>query len=250
MWPSVLSHVLPVTHAAGGDALLTLGLLTAGVLVSSLVGLVVANELTCRAQRSVLAALSAGMLLFLLFDLFKESAGLGQAFLARPFFLLALVGAYAAGFLLVPFLGREEASTRLAWAWAFGVSLHGMAEGYILGTEGASADLTRVAGTASFLLHKGMEAFTIPILLTFGMGRGGTLQAALLLAGTTLLGAVLGLVLGSTLVPLVLFASGAGAVSIVMLRLARDAAPTTRSAAWALAGVLLVYAAGLLHELG
>lgn len=246
---SALAHVLPVQHGATGDVALTIGLLTLGVLAASVAGIWIANELNTRIRHGLLAALAAGMLLFLLYDLLKESASLGQSFVARPALLLALVGAYAAAFLLLPAMGREPARFRLAWAWTIGIGIHGMGEGYVLGTEGASADLAAVPGIASFLLHKGMEAFTIPILLTFGMDRWASVVAALALAGMTLAGALAGLMLGATLVPVVLFAAGAGATSVVALRLARHADATPRAAAWALAGVLAVYAAGLLHEL-
>lgn len=248
MWPNALAHLLPIEHGAAGDAALTLGLLALGVFASTLVGVIVGNETTCRLPRGFLTAVSSGMLLFLLFDLFKESAGLGQGILANPLLLVGLLAAFAAGILLVPTIARNDTWSWLAWAWIGGIALHGMGEGYVLGTEAKSADISGVAGIASFLLHKGMEAFTVPILIGAGLGKKLTPLAALALAATTLLAAIAGTSLGSSTLPLFLFAAGAGAAAHVMLRLARDVPTDAKHAAYVLLGVLLVYGAGLLHE--
>lgn len=230
------------------DATLTLALLGGGVFASALVGIIAGNETSCRLPRGFLAAVSCGMLLFLLFDLLKESAGLGQGIPTNPILMLGLVAAFAGGILLVPTLARGDPWPWLAWAWVGGIALHGMGEAYLLGTEASHADLSGVPGIASFLLHKGMEAFTVPILLGWGLGKTHTPLAAIALAITALIAGIMGATLGNSTLPLFLFAAGAGAAAHVLLRLAREVPPDAKHTAYVFLGVLLVYGAGLLHE--
>lgn len=250
MWPpNVLAHVLPVEHGEGGDAALTLALLTTGVLASAFVGAWMGDALLRRIRLSLLAALSAGMLVFLAYDLLKETASLGQGLLANPVLLLGILASFAIGTMIIPTLGREEGDRWLAWAWLAGISLHSLGEGYTLGTEATTANLGSVTGIASFLLHKGMEAFTIPILLGSAFGIRRSVVAAVMLAWVTLSGALMGLMLGATTLPLLFFAAGAGSVVIALVRLARKTEPDARHAAAVLLGILAVHAAGLLHEI-
>lgn len=249
MWPDVLAHVLPVQHGGGGDATLTIGLLTLGVLASAFVGAMAGDELSRRLRRSLLAAWSAGMLLFLVYDLLKETASLGQGLLSDLPLMLGILASFAIGTLILPTLGKPESGARVVWAWTLGIGFHSLGEGYTLGTEAASADLSGVAGISSFLLHKGMEVFTVPILLGAALGWKRGLLAALGLAWATLLGALAGLAYGATVWPLFFFAAGAGTVAIAIMRLARTTQPDTRHAVFTLAGVLVVFAAGLLHEI-
>lgn len=248
MWPSTLAHVLPVEHSEGGDAALTLGLLTTGVLLSAFFGALAGNLLTRRVRLSLLAALSAGMLLFLVYDLLKETASLGQGLLSNPLLLLGILAAFSLGTLILPVLGKDEGDSWVVWAWMIGISLHSLGEGYTLGTEATTANLGSITGISSFLLHKGMEAFTVPILFGAALGMKRTILLAIGLAWATLLGALVGLVFGATTLPLLFFAAGAGCVAIAIVRLSRGTLPDTRHALAVLAGVILVYAAGLLHE--
>lgn len=249
MWqPSALAHVLPVQHGEPGDAALTLGLLTLGVLAATFAGTLAASFLTRRAKLSLLAALSAGMLLFLVYDLLKETASLGQGLLSNVPLLLGILASFAAGTLILPTLG-EDGGMRLALAWVVGISLHSLGEGYTLGTEATTANLGSITGIASFLLHKGMEAFTIPILVGAALTTRRSVLIAAALASATLIGALLGFVLGTTVLPVLFFAAGAGTVAIALVQLARHTEPDTRHALAVLLGVIVVYAAGLLHEI-
>ena len=248
MWPNALAHVLPVEHGEGGDAALTITLLTVGVLASALAGAVVGDLLSRRVKMSLLAALGAGILLFLVYDLLKETASLGQGLLSNPGLLIGIVASFAVGTMILPTLAREGRDVWLAWAWLLGIGLHSLGEGYTLGTEATTANLGSVTGIASFLLHKGMEAFTIPILLGAALGTKRAILAAVMLSWATLLGALMGLIIGPTILPLFFFAAGAGSVAIALVWLARKSEPDTRHALAFLMGVLVVYAAGLLHE--
>lgn len=247
--PLSLAHVLPVEHGATGDATLTITLLTLGVLASALVGTLVANHLVRRAPVSLLSALGVGILLFLVYDLLKETASLGQGLLATPLLMGGILASFAAGTMIIPLFAREEQGTWLAYAWVLGISMHSLGEGYTLGTEASSANLGRITGIASFLLHKGMEAFTIPVLVGAAVGTRSTIIAAIGITWATLMGALIGVIFGATTLPLLFFAAGAGAVAIAITRLAHATRPDTRHAALTLVGVLLVYAAGLLHEI-
>lgn len=248
MWPNALAHVLPLRHDAGADAVLTLALLALGVLATTLVGLYVSNRAQHEPRRvSMLAALSAGALVLLLFDLLKESASLGQGLLQRPLLMTMLLAAYAAGLLLIPTLGKGE-PIRVAWLWTLGIGLHGAAEGWIVGTEAGTSALAPT-GVASFLLHKAIEAFTIPLVAFVTLTRRDLAGLPLVLALLALAGGVGGWLVGSGQAPLFLFAAGAGAATHALLRLARVIPGDLRHALVVLAGLLLVFAAGLLHEL-
>ncbi len=155
-----------------------LALLAAGVLASALVGILAGDAALRRLPHSLLAAFAVGALLFLLFDLLKESAGLGQGILGDRTLQLALVASFALGALFAPLLSGAA----LAWLWTAGIALHGAGEGWVLGSEGAAAEGARPAGAASFLLHKGIEAFTIPLLAGAAVRRPLALALALALA--------------------------------------------------------------------
>lgn len=249
MWLNALAHVLPLEHGEGGDAALTLTLLTLGVLASALAGAFAGDLLGRRVKMSLLAAFGAGILLFLVYDLLKETASLGQGLLSNPGLLVGIVTSFAIGTMILPTLGREQRGVWLAWAWLLGIGLHSLGEGYTLGTEATTANLGSVTGIASFLLHKGMETFTIPILLGAALGAKRAMFAAIMLASATLLGALMGLILGPTILPLFFFAAGAGSVAIALVWLARKTEPDARHAVALFLGILVVYAAGLLHEI-
>lgn len=248
MWPDSLAHVLPIEHGEGGDAALTIGLLTVGVVASAFAGALVGDRLSRKVRLSLLAALSAGMLLFLAYDLLKETASLGQGLLANPALMLGILASFSLGTLLLPSVAKKGGDTWLMWAWVFGIGLHSLGEGYTLGTEATTADLGNATGIASFLLHKGMEAFTIPILFGQSLGLRKASLAALGLGAATMGGALWGLAFGPTTAPLYFFAAGAGAVAIALVHLARGTGPDQKHALAVLVGVLLVYAAGILHE--
>lgn len=249
MWRSALGHVLPISHGEGADATLTLALLAIGLVIALAAGLALANRLEAMPRwRTLVAAASAGALVFLLFDLLKESASLGQGLVRNPLLMLALLAAFAAGALFIPLLDKPGNPRRVAWLWSLGISLHGAGEGWIIGTEATTAALSPT-GAASFLIHKGIEAFTIPLVAMVTLTRRDLLAMPVALTLLTIAAAAAGLALGGGIAPLFMFAAGAGAATHALVRLARAIPPDARHAAALVAGVLAVYAAGLLHEL-
>lgn len=250
MWHSVVAHVLPVQHAEGADAFLTITLLTGGVLATVLLGLFLGRRAQRSTRRRHLAvAYVAGILLYLLFDLLKESASLGQGLLRNPALILQLLLAFIAGTFLLGASGTTSAPTRIVWAWSAGIGLHGAAEGWIIGTEATVAVLSPT-GTASFLLHKALEGLTIPLVANHAPSRNQLLGASLIITGAALTGAIAGLLVGPSTLPLVFFAGGAGATALAILHAAQRAAPTNRVTLHGLVlGVLTMFAAGVLHEI-
>lgn len=250
MLPEVLLHAVPIRHGAASDPWLVGGLLVAGVALSVGVGVVAANRGLAAGHHRAAAGLAAGALLFLFFDLLKGSAGLGQGLLGSPLLQLALVAAFLSGILLVPAFSRDGADAdAVAFAWACGVAAHSAGEGWIIGTAAFSADVAAPLGTASFLIHKVVEGASIPIVGGLGLrGRPAWLATAVVTVAAAT-GFAAGLAAGPGTGPTLLFAAGAGATAYAALRLAARATLETRQATWIALGALVVYAAGLLHEI-
>jgi zinc transporter ZupT len=249
MWPSILLHGLPFEHGTATDANLVLFLLAVGTFAAALAGLFIGRRVAATPSwHGFGTAFSAGALLFLFYDLVKEAAGLGQGVVGRPTFSLGLLVAFSAGLLAVAWLGRGRgARLSPAWAWVLGLAAHGGGEGWIVGTEAAQGAALAPLGALSFLLHKGVEAFTLASLATTTIQAATKMAIALGLA--VLAGAVGGLWLGAGYAPLVLFASGAGAMGYVVVRLGRSLRLDMREAVALLGGIVFVFAAGLLHEI-
>lgn len=246
MWPNILAHALPLEPGEGGHAPLVLALTTLGVLLATLGG-ILAGNLAQRRAPLLAAAAAAGALILLLHDLLKESATLGQGILANIPLILALLALFAAGLLLIPRLA-ETSRASLAWLWTAGILAHTLGEGLVLGSEAPHVELTGVAGIASFLIHKAIEAATIPLVAGTRVDQRDAWAMPGALALATLAAAAWGLTQATGNLPLLCFAAGAGATLYAILRLANRSPPTLRIAASALLGFLLVYAAGLLHE--
>lgn len=94
-----------------------------------------------------------------------------------------------------------------------------------------------------------MEAFTVPVLVGAALGWRKATVLALALASATILGGIMGVFLGATILPTLSFAAGAGSVAVALLWLAQKTRPDARHAVAMLVGVLAVYVAGLLHEI-
>lgn len=249
MWPDVLLHLLPVAHSAAADPYLVLGLVFLGVLLAAIAGFLGAHQVLRRGTIAALAVgFSAGALLFLFFDLVKEAASLGQGLVAAPLLQLGLVAAFALGALALAWLGRGAAPLRLAWLWTLGIMAHGAGEGWIIGTEAASAEVAPL-GMLSFLLHKGIEAFTVPVVAGLVLRTGQAAAMGVAIAAATLVAGLAGFLVGSGPAPLFLFAAGAGAAAFALLRLGSLARPTPLQTTAMVLGVVAVYGAGLLHEL-
>lgn len=247
MWVENLFHVLPVEHGAEAEAYVTIGLLGIGIFVSIGAGILVAG----RVRRTNLAphapAFVVGALLFLFFDLMKEAASLGQPIVREPLTLVSLLAAFAVGVMFIPVL-VENGKPLPAWAWATAIALHTAGEGWIVGTEATSTTIP-VLGTLSFLLHKTLEGFTIPIVVGVTLGTNAVGRLSLLVAGVGVVTALLGQFSGPGFVPLLFFAAGAGALAYGATFLVPRPIASRASAVALFAGILAVYLAGILHEL-
>ncbi|HEV8359796.1 MAG TPA: hypothetical protein VGR28_04990 [Candidatus Thermoplasmatota archaeon] len=228
-----------------------IALVGASVLAAVFAGLYAARFIQGNARLAALAGpFSAGALLFLFFDLVKETASLGQGLVRDPLLQLGLLAAFAGGALLLPAFAKGEAgSLRLAWLWALGIAAHGAGEGWIIGTEAGSASVTAPLGVASFVLHKVIEGFTIPVVAGAVLRGRDAWGISAMLAGVAVVGGLAGFASGSGLAPLVLFAAGGGAAAFAILRLGSLRSFGLREAAVMVLGVVVVYLAGLLHEI-
>lgn len=244
------AHAIPIQHGRDADPAITLGLLAVGVFVAVGGGMLLADRALARpASRAAATALAWGALAFLLFDLLKETASLGQGVIARPGYQAMLVAAFAAGLVGTAAAARGIAGARVAWAFALvGVGAHGMGEAWIVGTEAYSSAITAPLQATSFLLHKLIEGFAIVALASAALGRANALRAGALVALLALLGGMAGFAMGPGTAPVVLFAVGAGGTAFALMLLARRVTPDIAGAAWAALGVAVVYAAGLLHQ--
>lgn len=250
MWREVLAHGVPFRHGAEAEPWIAIGLVFAGVLLVVYAGLWVARlAQASQANRVLAVAFSAGALLFLFFDLLKESASLGQPLIRSPLLQLALFVAFGAGALaLAGFRGARKDSLTLAWFWLLGISAHGAGEGWIVGTEAATADITAPLQAASFLLHKAAEAFTIPLVAGVRLANSTMMGMSVTMAGVALVSSIAGLLLDAAVAPMLFFALGAGATAFAILRLSGRFDLTFQQIASVVLGVLFVYVAGMLHE--
>lgn len=252
MWSNVLLHAIPIQHSAQSDPYLVMGLLTLGVVVTIFAGIVIGAwfvRADVRTHRAA-SALFAGALLFLLYDLLKQTASLGQGLTSRPLYQALLILAFAGALVVLPAAARGHTSGRVVlWVWALGIGMHGAGEAWIVGTEALTADLTAPPQVISFLLHKTIEGVSIPLVATLAPARRITLAVAAALGGLVLIAGVGGFVLGAGRAPVVLFALGAGAATSGLLLLARKTPWDARHASLVGAGVAAVYITGLLHEL-
>lgn len=223
---------------------MTLGLLTIGVAFSIGVGIVLGNSVR---SRSWAIALACGALVFLLLDLFKETASLGQGILDRGL-QVGLVLSFALGVVALGAFAKTGNRTLLAWAWAIGIAAHGAGEAWLVGSEALTADITAPTQAASFIIHKIIEGATIPLVAGIALRRAEGAAVTGALAGLALIFGYLGYVVGPGEAPGLFFAAGAGATTFAILVLAKRVPLDAKHAAAVAAGVTLVFLAGLLHE--
>ena len=207
-------------------------------------------------------SLTIGLLVFLgassLVESLEAAALVPTAFQGRALVLLGTVGTL----LILTALGRWRAGAKgerspayIAMLIALGIGFHNLGEGLAIGTSYATGEIA--LGTflvIGFLLHNTTEGLGIITPLAHERPRTGLLVALGALAGIpTILGAWIG---GFTYSPgwTTLFpAIGAGAIAQVVFELSRLFARrqgaglhTPLNAAGLLAGMLIMYATGLL----
>lgn len=272
MWPEIILHAIPIRHGAASDPYIVLGLTTLGVLGALAAGMLLGARIMrepSSSVRSTATAILAGAILFLLYDLLKQTASLGQGLTGSPLYQATLLAAFVAGAAALPLatktaldtsarsassiptplLRNDVGGTALLWAWAVGIGMHGAGEAWIVGTEALTADITAPFQATSFLVHKLVEGATIPVVAALAASRRMTLAASALLALLALAAGAAGYAWGGGRTPVVLFALGAGAATSALLMLARRIPWDVKHVLLVGAGVALIYLAGLLHEL-
>lgn len=229
----------------------SIALLGVGVFAAVFVGALVAESVrTMGWAAPLLPPFVAGALVFLLHDLLKESASLGQGLVSNPLLQAGLLASFTLGVLFLPYLGGGlEQPAGLAWLWSLGIAAHGAGEGWIVGTEVGAPELLAPLGTASFLLHKGIEGATIPVVAGAALRPTPTAMMAFTIAAVAVVAAAGGHAFPHGQPALFLFAVGAGALTFAVVRTSSMFVITTRSGLALVVGLAAVYGAGLLHEL-
>lgn len=207
-------------------------------------------------------AVTAGLLVFLGVDALQEAleagATIGGAFQGTAAVITAAVGTL----LLLQTaarrkLGAEGAPSRAAVAWliALGIGLHNLGEGLAIGAAYALGEATLGAFLMiGFMLHNSTEGLGIVAPIAQDRPSLRTLVGLGALAGLpTILGAWIGGMAYSPLFATVFLAVGAGAIAQVVIALYRVIARETQGAVWTpltagglVAGMLVMYATGLL----
>jgi ZIP family zinc transporter len=207
-------------------------------------------------------SLTIGLLIFLgvssLIESFEAAALVPAAFQGQALVLLGSVGTL----LVLTALGRWRAGAKgerspayIATLIALGIGFHNLGEGLAIGTSYASGEIA--LGTflvIGFLLHNTTEGLGIITPLAHERPRLGLLVALGVLAGIpTILGAWLGGFTYSPAWTTLFLAIGAGAIAQVVFELSRlfarrvgEGLHTPLNAAGLLAGMLIMYATGLL----
>jgi len=149
--------------------------------------------------------------------------------------------------------GGAEGRATVAWLIAFGIGIHNLGEGLAIGAAYALGEAA--LGTfliVGFMLHNTTEGLGIVAPIARDRPRVARLVALGLLAGApTILGAWIGGLAYSPMYATLFLAVGAGAIAQVIIALWRvmgDGVPrwTPTTAGGVLAGLVLMYATGLL----
>ena len=205
----------------------------------------------------VFTTIAAGIITWFFLDVMSEAAFLGvnQGFSGGPAHLL-IVLLFPLGLFTMIALDqwpRPNAMADPAYLAALAVGFHGIAEGVLIGSGFAPATdiLGAIGGIEageSFVAHKILEGFAIGVLLNLQGDYSRTVKTALLAGLPTVLGLGIGYILSPD--SSFFFALGAGPALWLLARLLQQSSSLTNKTVWAislLAGVLLMYTAGLLH---
>jgi ZIP family zinc transporter len=209
--------------------------------------------------RAGLAAVSAGVVLFLLMEILShaiepveealKAASEGGSVAEFAVRAASLVGGVAAGLLSVSYLslrlggdvGRGSSARHLAAGTAAGLGLHNFAEGLAIGQSAATGATTlALILVIGFALHNGTEGFAIAA--PFGLGDRPSWRLLALLGviggGPTFVGGMAGYAFVSPILSIVFLSLAAGALVWVFVEVT---AATRRLATPTLAGAALVF---------
>lgn len=238
---------ITLAHGLGGHAgeplapAAALLLALAAALPPLALGMALARRAGARAGDPLVRGAAGGALLFLFFDQLLLAANLGLG-LGNPPVQLGLLALFCLG-LLVPAAWANGAP---AWGWAFGVGLHTLGEGLVMGynlTLGLESAL-RLLPLVSFLLHKVAEGLTVGLLARPGQR---LLPLAAMAGLPALAGALLGTLRAPGLLGNFIYAAGAGALAWALTHFLPSGG--RRHAAGMALGLVTMYLAGWLHEI-
>jgi len=244
---------MPIPAAFGLPTILLLGL------ASGLIPIYLSYSLwdrvgAARAKR-FLPALAVGVLFWSLYDLLQETAGLGIGTAsswtqAISLSLLAL-GVVASGYASA-FGTRQRLPYILAYVWSLGLAFHSAGEGIVMGHDfGTGESILDFAQGASFVLHKFAEGTTVFAILALARFRPVDLAATGLIAGGPVaLGAATGFLGAPGGLAVFMFSLAAGStIYVISFLVSRFDVRSIRHVLVMVLGLLLMYGAGLLHQL-
>jgi zinc transporter ZupT len=213
---------------------------------------------TTNSRLLVLSSVAGGMTAWYFLDIMAASTFLGiNQGLTNATLLLVLL--FLLGFLATIMLEPSPKSNRLydpIFLAAGIIGLHGIGEGIAIGSILISAidPIAAVGGplsAASFVIHKGLEAFIVSSLAV-GAGEyySHILAAGLIVGAPTVIGAIAGYVFAPN--DTIFFALGAGGTLWLLSTLFASSMTMPSRFKWSLAlvaGVMLMFLAGILHSI-
>ncbi len=213
------------------------------------------GRLRASLARRFLPALSVGVLFWSLYDLLQETAGLGIG-VTNPMTQILSLSLLGSALLASAYASTALPSRRvpyfLAYAWAVGLAFHSWGEGIVIGHDFSTGEsILDFNQVTSFVLHKFGEGTTLFAILAWAKRRSIDLASTGLIAGAPLgVGALLGYsgVQGGLVVYLFSLATGS-TIYILSFLISRLEIRSVGNTIFILLGLLLMYGAGLLHQL-
>lgn len=204
-----------------------------------------------------LTTVAAGLAVWYFLDIMADSTflGINQGLSSTT---VELVGLFILGAFVTVFvepMNQPSKSFDPLFLAAAIIAVHGIGEGVAMGStlSGSLAPIAAVGGpfsAASFVIHKGLEAFIAGVLAS----AAGRYHSRLVLAGLVIgVPIIFGAALGYLIAPnaAFFFALGGGASIWLLTVLLNRSLTLTSRFKWSLAlttGILLMFLAGLLHS--
>jgi len=239
----------------------TVELASAASLIPLFLGVYVGHAVRGRPANTslpVVTTVAAGIMIWFFLDVMGEAAllGLNQGLAGGPLHLL-IVLLFPIGFFTMILLEKTSQShgpLDLVYLAAVAIGFHGLAEGITIGS-GLSlapdpiAAIGGVLAVVSFVVHKALEGFVVSVFLNPKTVLVKTVVAVLAAGLPTVFGSMIGL--GFSPDSSYFFALSGGSALWLLGFLIQKSTSLANRTLWAialLAGILLMYSAGLLHS--
>jgi hypothetical protein len=206
----------------------------------------------------ILSTVAAGLTAWYFLDIMADSTflGINQGWTSATLLLTLLFTlGFFATFMLEPSSRPDKFYNPIFLAAAV-VGVHGIGEGVAIGSTLISATdpIAAIGGplsAASFVIHKGLEAFIVSALaVSAGKYYSHVLTAALIVGVSTVVGAAAGYLYSPNAT--IFFALGAGGALWLLSTLLATSMTLPSRFKWSLAlvtGVMLMFLAGTLHSI-